>query len=113
LIRKGDHITEVGRMKFRVEIQSRTGVSDGMGGSTVSWATTATVWADIQPLSMNERTQADRLVGDATHKLIIRNRTLAPTTQRILYGSRQFNIVSIVNPDLANSHLVVLVREEV
>lgn len=113
MIRKGDHITEVGRMKFRVEIQSRTGVADGMGGQTVSWTTTATVWADIQPLSMIERTQADRLLGDATHKLIIRNRALAPTTQRILYGSRQFNIVSIVNPDLANSHLVVLVREEV
>ena len=113
MIRKGDHITEVGRMKFRVEIQSRTGASDGMGGYEVSWATTATVWADIQPLSMNERTQADRLLGDATHKLIIRSRALAPTTQRILYGSRQFNIVSIVNPDLANSHLVVLVREEI
>ena len=113
MIRKGDHITEVGRMKFRVDIQSRTGASDGMGGYEVSWATTATVWADIQPLSMNERTQADRLLGDATHKLIIRSRALAPTTQRIMYGSRQFNIVSIVNPDLANSHLVVLVREEV
>ena len=113
MIRKGDHITEVGRMKFRVDIQSRTGASDGMGGYEVSWATTATVWADIQPLSMNERTQADRLLGDATHKLIIRSRALAPTTQRILYGSRQFNIVSIVNPDLANSHLVVLVREEI
>lgn len=113
MIRKGDHITEVGRMKFRIEIQTRTGASDGMGGQTVTFSTTATVWADIQPLSMNERTQADRLLGDATHKLIMRNRALAPTTQRILYGSRQFNIVSIVNPDLANSHLVVLVREEV
>ena len=113
MIRKGDHITEVGRMKFRVEIQSRTGVADGMGGQTVSFSTTATVWADIKPLSMIERTQADRLLGDATHELIMRNRALAPTTQRILYGARQFNIVSIVNPDLANSHLVVLVREEV
>lgn len=112
MIRKGDHITEVGRMKFRLILQTRSGAADGMGGFDVSWSNTATLWADIMPLSMNERTQADKLLTDYTHKIVIRNRTITPTQMRFLYGSRLLNIVSAVNPDNSNSHLVIYAREE-
>ena len=112
MIRKGDHITQVGRMKFELTLQSRVSTADGMGGFTVSWADTATIKADIMPLSMIERTQGERLIAESTHKLIARFRDITPTTQRLLYGTRVWNINSVVNPDNANSHIVIYVREE-
>jgi SPP1 family predicted phage head-tail adaptor len=111
VIRKGDHMTQVGRMRFEVILQTHFKVADGMGGFNVSWDNTATVRCDIQPLSMIERTQASRLMTDSTHRLIMRYREISPTTQRFQYGSRLFNITSVVNPDNMDDHLVVIVRE--
>lgn len=113
MIRKGDHITQVGRMRFEVTLQSQVKVADGMGGSTVTWSDTAVVRCDIQPLSMSERLDASRLMNDATHRITMRYRVLAGTTQRLKMGARIFNIVSVVNPENMNSHVVVIVKEDV
>ena len=112
MIRRGDHITQVGRMNHRIVLQSQTKTADGMGGSSIAWTDTATLWADIMPISAQERTQSDRLTLDITHRIIIRHRTVSATTQRFKFGTRIMNIASSYNPDESSSHLVILAREE-
>jgi SPP1 family predicted phage head-tail adaptor len=113
LIRKGDHITEVGRLRYQVILQTQGGTADGMGGVTATWSNTATIWADIMPASASERTQADKVIGDITHKIIVRHRSITSPNMRILFGARVFNIVSVVNPDNSNSHLKLMAREQI
>lgn len=99
-------------MRFEVRLETNVPVADGIGGFRVLWQPTATIRCDIQPLSMSERLQADRMVTDATHRVTMRYRDLSPTTQRLVFGSRIWNITSVINPDQSNNHLIVLVREE-
>ena len=113
MIRKGDHITEVGRLRYQVILQTQGGTADGMGGVTATWSNTATIWADIMPISATERTQADKVIGDITHKIIVRHRAITSPNMRILYGTRVFNIVSVVNPDNSSSHLKLMAREQI
>ena len=113
MIRKGDHITEVGRLRYQVILQTQGGTADGMGGITATWSNTATIWADIMPISATERTQADKVIDDITHKIIVRHRAVTSPDQRILYGTRVFNIVSVVNPDNSSSHLKLMAREQI
>ena len=112
MIRKGDHITEVGRMKYRLILQTQNGTPDGMGGFVTSWVTVATIWGDIMPVSMRERAQGDKLISDYSHKIIVRYTDIIPPIGRFVYESRAFNIVSAVNPDNSGSHLVIYCHEE-
>jgi head-tail adaptor len=51
LIRKGAHITKVGRLRHQLTIQNQTATPDGMGGSAITWANGPIVWADVMPIS--------------------------------------------------------------
>jgi SPP1 family predicted phage head-tail adaptor len=113
LIRKGDHITQVGRLRHQVILQTQGGTADGMGGVVPSWSNTATIWADIMPASATERTQADKVIGDITHVIIVRHRAITSPNMRILFGYRTFNIVSVVNPDESGSYLKIMAREQI
>lgn len=113
MIRKGDHITKVGRLRHLLTIQTQTATADGMGGSSVTWTDGDEVWADVRPVSGAERAQADRLMLDVTHKVVMRYRALSATTQRLVTDGRVFNIASVYDADESQSHLVVLAREDV
>lgn len=113
MIRKGDHITAVGKMRHRLTIQSQTAVADGMGGSSVTWTNGDTVWADLRPVSATERTQSDRLMLDVTHSAIVRHRAISATTQRLTMDGRVFNVSSVYDADEAGSHLKLMLREDV
>jgi SPP1 family predicted phage head-tail adaptor len=113
LIRKGDHITEVGKMSHLMIVQSQTAVADGMGGSSITWTNGASLWADLRPVSATERTQSDRLMLDVTHTAIVRHTSISATTQRLTIGSRVFNIVGVYDADESRSHLVLTLREDV
>ena len=112
MIRKGEHIAKVGQMRHRMTIQSQVATPDGMGGSTITWADVATVWADIRPVSGAERAQADRLMLDVSHSILMRHRALSATTERLTMDGRVFNVVSLYDADESRSHLKVLARED-
>lgn len=101
-----------GKMKQRVSIQSITQASDGQGGFTESWATDATVWAYVRPVKGYEKYQAQQVQTPVTHKITIRYRTGVTTKQRILFGSRVFNIKEVLNPDEANHFLEIIALEQ-
>lgn len=79
------------------------------------WADIATVFADVRPMGSNERMAAMQMQSGGTHVVTVRYQSeLASVTgeDRILFGSRTFNIVGIPrNIDERNRVLAMDVTE--
>ena len=104
----------VGELRHRVSIQTQVETSDGMGGSVISWSDVYNdVPAAIWPLSANERLDSMKLELQTTHKIRIRYLSGLTADNRIVFGSRTFNIISIINADERNRQLDILATEEV
>jgi len=73
----------------------------------------ATVWAKIQPLRGNERYQAQQVSSALSHKIILRYLDGVKPQMRVLYGSRVFYIVSVINVEERNEMLELLCEEEI
>ena len=83
----------------------------GSGGITSAWATAATRWAGISPLKVEERFKGDRTGAVATHKVTMRWYDGLTETMRLLFGTRAFNIVEILNPRESDRVHLLLVKE--
>lgn len=104
----------------RVLLQTLTEASDGAGGFTSSWATTATLWAAIDSISTSsaamgggEHRQAMQLVGSQFVRITIRYRAAVTTAMRVVLGSRVFNIRRVNNKDEQNRVLELIAEEGV
>ena len=100
-----------GTLRHRVTIQAETLVDDGEGGYTKTWGSTDAVWASVEPLSGAEAFQASQVQGAVTHKIIIRYLAGVTPKSRILFGSRTFNIKSVLN-QFEKNVLLTLICEE-
>ena len=83
---------QAGQLDQRIQLQSKTRTADGVGGATTAWATYATVWAHIRPLSGRERENAMRTEGKADYLVVLRYRSDITETHRILWRGRYLNI---------------------
>ena len=101
----------IGDLKQRVVLQYQSKVADGMGGFTVTWVDDATVWAAIWPVSAAETIQAAQAAMTITHRIRMRYRAALKASWRISWDGRRFNIVSIIDPNMAHRWLDVLVKE--
>ena len=105
-----------GALRHKVDIQEQTETSDGMGGFTLSWASVSgmgSVPAAIWPLSSKEQLDAMKLESVITNKIRIRYRAGITSKNRMLFGSRIFNIKGApINPDEKNKTLDFLVTED-
>ena len=106
-------VTSIGRMRHRVTIQKGTDTTDAGGGRSVSWGTLKEVFADIQPQSGTNVYRHDQEQEHVTHKIIIRHREDIGTNYRIKFGTRIFNIHSIINESERNRFLVLNCEEGV
>lgn len=107
----------VSRMRQRITFQTESGSGDGGGGTTLSWMSGSTVWAEVRPVSSRslsaEQFRGGKVQNRATHVIITRYIADVIPKMRILYGSRTFNIRSVVNVDEQSEFLEILVEEGV
>ena len=61
---RGHGEMEAGQLRHRVTIQQATETTDGFGGVTQAWATFATVWAAVEPLTGREYLQGAPGAGE-------------------------------------------------
>ena len=104
-----------GELRHIISIQEESPTPDGMGGENLTWAAVSgmdSVPAAIWPLRSNERLDMMKLENEVTHKIRIRYRSGITTKNRVLFGPRTFNIVSLINPDERNIMLEILAVEE-
>ena len=101
---------QVGRMRYRIEIQDYKSTQDADGFETREWMTVHTVWADIAPVSGKEYMASNRETAEITNKIYIRFRSGIKSTMRIKHGDRIFEIESVLG-DKRSGMLTIMARE--
>ncbi len=102
----------IGDFRHMINFEAQTKTPDNMGGFSTSWKTVASsIAAAIWPVSAKEVIQAAQPVMIASHRIKIRYRANIKNSYRIKFGSRYFNIVSIINVNEKNEMLDILAKE--
>jgi len=60
------------RLRNRLNLQQQVETQDGLGGVTITWSTTATVWGGIEALSGSENFTADQVNSSLQARVVIR-----------------------------------------
>ena len=108
---------KVGDLRHLISLQNSTNTSDGAGGFTQSYSTIADVFASINPKkgteTFSDGAQGMQVENPVTHEIFIRYRddiTINNTT-KIVFGTREFNIRSILNLEEKNRLLKIEAEE--
>ena len=82
------------------------------GEPTLAPTTLATVWANIRPLTGRELFTAQQRAAEVTHFITMRHPGLTVTPEmKLTYGSRTFDILSVLNLEEMNVTLQILAKE--
>lgn len=100
-----------GSLRSELALQANTPVPDGLGGHTESWEEIATVFARIEPVSATSRFGPDQTVEAVTHRITIRWRNGVAAGMRFARHGRNFDIVTVHDPDNSGRYLVCRARE--
>lgn len=91
---------QAGRLRQRVTLQEPVTARNGYGEVITTWATVATMWAQVEPLSGREYFDAEHLQSEITHRVrlrAVRRGWTATPAMRVLYGGRDLRIVSVID----------------
>jgi SPP1 family predicted phage head-tail adaptor len=98
----------------RFSFQRSVETQDDAGEPDSAWNTLATRFGDLQPLLGDERFQGMQTDTEVDHRLRIRyDTTLAALTpkDRVVKGSRTFDIQSVINVGEESRELELLLKE--
>lgn len=102
----------IGPLRHRLAIQNSVASQDEYGDDSVrTFSTDETVWGSVEPLSGRELLNAQQVQAETTHRIRIRYTTNATSESRILFKSRTFEIVSLINWLEKNCRLELLCKE--
>lgn len=101
----------IGALRRRLVLEAPVATPDGLGGATQAFETTAAVWAQIEWLSGGERWRMGRAEQYATHRITMRRRDGVDAGQRLLDGTRVFDIRAVADPDGGRRRMTCLVEE--
>ncbi len=96
-----------GRMRHRVVVERATKTPDGAGGYALSWAAVATIWADVRPVSGNERYLSMRVEDDVSHTILTRYRNDILPSDRLSFDSRLMQVKSVINVEERSRYLEI------
>lgn len=106
-----------GKMRHRITVQRFVGEPDSFGDPPLDddsqWDDVATVWAAIDPISGKEFYAAEQSQSEVSHKVRCRYRRGITSAMRIMYGSRIFSILSVIDWEERHESLLIMCREYV
>ncbi len=94
-------------LRHRVELQSVSTSRDIIGGLVETWAAYATVWAEVRQASGREIWYRQQMNAQAAWTVGIRYRADVTTKHRVAYGSRTFEIRSVIDPEQRRRFLMI------
>jgi SPP1 family predicted phage head-tail adaptor len=101
----------IGRLNKKVELQSYTEAKDSVGGTIRTWSTYATVWAAIKPFRGRERLLAQQVQAIDQSRIIIRYDSRVSADDRVLFGTRIYEITAVIDADESNVWLELMCKE--
>lgn len=99
-----------GRLNKRIIIQRKTGSASSMT-EPETLGTVKTVWACLEPLQGKAYFEANRQNSEVTIKITIRYLQGITPDMQILFGTRIFEIISIINVGERNCEMQLMCRE--
>ena len=107
---------EIGRLSKRITLYKFGEVTDSMGQETQQLIPIATIWGDLRPVRGNEYYEVQKIQAKVSHKLYIRFHSAyadMDTNWYIGYGDKIFDVVSVINVDLADKMFEIYCNEHV
>ena len=104
----------LGSKRHLVTLQTRSSALDSHGEDVLTYTTLATAWAEIKAVSSSERLESQQIKAEISHTIAIRYAASYAgigAEDRIVYGSRTFDIVAPVDPDGRSRELEFTVKE--
>lgn len=99
-------------MRHKITIQNATVARNEYGEEERTLATLFTCRAAVMPQGGREFDLMDQMHGEVTHKITIRYRSGVRPEQRVLFGTRVFQIVSVLNWSEMNRWLILTCVED-
>lgn len=88
----------IGRLRHRIELRHISESQDSYGELVTTWPSAfTTVWGSVRPMQGSELENAQQISAEVTHKIRIRHNAALIPTDRIVFGSREFDVVHILN----------------
>lgn len=103
-----------GTLRHRITVQQlvANSPSQNAGGEPdESWTAVATRWASVDPLKGRELIAAQQVNSEVTGTIRMRHLAGATSKMRCVFGSRNYDVLAVVNPDERNRETVLYVRE--
>lgn len=101
-----------GKLRYRITIQNYT-ITNTQGEIAKTWATFATVWADIEPLKGREYFESAIEEAEVSAKITMRYKSGVKPQMRVLHDSVYYDIVSVIHSGLREREMVLMVNENV
>ena len=102
----------IGALRHQLTIKAINTTEDSYGEVTEDPTTTeCTVWGSIEPLSGRELLLAQQIQATVTHRVRIRYHSGLDPSMQIVFGTRTFDILSIINLEERNRELEIMCRE--
>jgi len=96
-----------GRLRHRLELQTKTETRTSTGDVSMAWTTNSTVRGAIEPLTGREFVAASQTQNEVPVKILIRYHSTISDTWRILNNGLVYSILSIVNVDSKNKEMEI------
>ena len=93
---------DAGRLDRRIALRRATVTANAFNDPVETWATLATVWANVAPVSDGERLRAGETLASKLNRFTIRYSATAATIDprdRILYEGRDWDIHAVKELD--------------
>ena len=99
-----------GKLRHRVTIKRKTVARDTYGAETVTWVDVTTVYAEVKPIGGREYYGAGQTLAESTFTVTIRYRSDIRPAWQLAYGTRTFEIQTVI-PDEKNAMMILGCRE--
>jgi phage head-tail adaptor, putative, SPP1 family len=103
---------EIGKLRYRVQIQSYTETQDNTHRTFKKWETVLTVWADIQPVKGLVTLDTKQIGEGVTHNFTMRYHPYITTERWLYFDSRRFRIRAVRNLQERSRFLELLCEED-
>ena len=102
-----------GRLRHRITLQSSTAMQDAYGQPVKTWTDTATVYAGVEPIGGREQYRAQAERAELTHLVVMRWLPNVEPINRVVFGTRIFDVENVINNHERDRELHLLCRENV
>ena len=100
---------KVGRMRYRIKIQSPSDETDIYANPKDEWTVFKEVWADIVPVSGREYFAAQQAMSETQLKIYIRYLEGITQKMRIMHGDVAYEILTVLG-DKRSGMLTLMVK---